>query len=366
MRFSIFLTPRSMSPNDDHSILERAARFVVESEEMGFDAVFCPDHHFTGYSPMGADPFMYHAYLAGQLKRMYFGFSVVTLGLHHPVRVVERLNLLDQITKGRVLMGMGRGTTPEEAVGFGVRFQDSADRLEENFQIALQLWNRKSDDPPTIFETPSYKGAVVQRIVPESYRKPHPMMMTVAGRESSIARAVKYGLSAFIPDFMGERPAPGHPTDVFTRALTTYRDGLRAADHPPELVEECLGWTTHTYQCVHVAESDDQAREELQEILTAYQAAIDRETPYNKQAEQISGVDLPHQLNALTEKWVDNWCLWGSPDKVAEELARYADLGIGNVLCSFTNGPGTERRWALAKQSRDLFASEVMPRFRGR
>ena len=64
-----------------------------------------------GYGPMGCDPFLYHAYLAGQLKRMRFGFSVVTGSLHHPVRFVERMNLLDQLTKGRLLVGIGSGTT---------------------------------------------------------------------------------------------------------------------------------------------------------------------------------------------------------------------------------------------------------------
>lgn len=364
MRFSIFVTPRSMSAADDHAIMSRMTQFVIDSEALGFDAVFCPDHHFTGYAPMGADPFMFHAYLAGQLKRMYFGFSVLTLGLHHPVRFVERINMLDQLTQGRVLLGMGRGTTPEESIGFGIPFQESADRLEENLQIAMDLWQRKEGDPPTIFDTPAYKGTVVQRIVPEPYRKPHPMMMTVAGRPSSIERAARYGLSAFIPDFMGPRPAPGHPTENFGKAINAYRDALQAAGHPDELVAECLGWTTHTYQCVHVAETDEQARAELDEILESYQSAINREKPYNKIAEQMCGLDLPDAADARTDAWIDSWCLWGSPAKVAEELKRYAGHGIGNILCSFTNGPATERRWQLAERSRDLFVREVMPQFR--
>lgn len=363
MRFSIFLTPRSMSRADDHAIFEDTAKFVIDCEDKGFDAVFCPDHHFTGYAPMGADPFMFHAYLAGQLKRMYFGFSVMTLGLHHPVRFVERINMLDQLTKGRVLLGMGRGTTPEEAIGFGIPFQESADRLEENFNIALELWNRKEGDPPTVFETPGYKGTVVQRIVPEPYRKPHPMMMTVAGRPSSIERAAQHGLSAFIPDFMGPRPAAGHPTEMFGNAMKAYRTALEAAGHPDALVAECLGWTTHTYQCVHVAETDKQARAELDEILESYQSAIDREKPFNKLAEQICGLDLPPPPDARSDAWINSWCLWGSPAKVTEELSRYAAHGVGNILCSFTNGPATKRRWELAEQSRDLFAREVMPQF---
>jgi alkanesulfonate monooxygenase SsuD/methylene tetrahydromethanopterin reductase-like flavin-dependent oxidoreductase (luciferase family) len=364
MRFSIFATPRSMSPADDRAILKRMTQFILDSEAQGFDAVFCPDHHFTGYSPMGADPFMYHAYLAGQLKRMYFGFSVLTLGLHHPVRFVERINMLDQLTDGRVLLGMGRGTTPEETIGFGVPFQESGDRVEENLQIAMELWARQPGDPPMHFETPTYKGSIVQRIVPEPYRKPHPMMMGVAFRESSIDRAAKHGFSAFVPGYRTDEDVQGEPPKVFVSNLAKYRQALAAAGHSAELEAECLGWTTHTRQCVHVAETDKQAREELQFILEQYQAAIDREAPFNKAAEAISGVDLPPPPDALSQNWIDTWCLWGSPGKVKEELQTYADLGVGNVLCSFTNGPATERRWSLAEQSRDLFAREVMPHFK--
>src|ERR1044071_6209183 len=65
MRFSIFLTARSMHPDQDATIIGAMTDFALHAEELGFDAVFCPDHHFTGYGPMGCDPFLNQAYLAG-------------------------------------------------------------------------------------------------------------------------------------------------------------------------------------------------------------------------------------------------------------------------------------------------------------
>ena len=67
----------------------------------GFEAVFLPDHHFTGYMPMASDPFIFAAYLAAQLKDMHFGFSVTSIPLHSPVRFVERVNILDQAPRPR-------------------------------------------------------------------------------------------------------------------------------------------------------------------------------------------------------------------------------------------------------------------------
>jgi alkanesulfonate monooxygenase SsuD/methylene tetrahydromethanopterin reductase-like flavin-dependent oxidoreductase (luciferase family) len=115
---------------------------------------------------------------------------------------------------------------------------------------------------------------------------------------------------------------------------------------------------------VHVAESDAQARSELEFIVDQYQQAIDRERPYNKRAEQISGVDLPSAPDARSENWIKAWCLYGSPETVTAELRRYADTGVGNVLLSFTNGPFSEERWRLSQQSIRLFADAVMPHFK--
>jgi len=115
---------------------------------------------------------------------------------------------------------------------------------------------------------------------------------------------------------------------------------------------------------VHIAETDEQARRELEFIVDQYQQAIDRERPYNKRAEQISGVDLPAAADARSGQWIKAWCLYGSPETVTAELQRYAQTGVGNVLLSFTSGPFSEERWRLSQQSIQLFAAEVMPRLR--
>ena len=129
------------------------------------------------------------------------------------------------------------------------------------------------------------------------------------------------------------------------------------------MVRDCLSWTTHTYQFVHVADTDEQAREELEYLLARYQECIEREHVANKKAEQISGVELRDPPDARSEGWIRTWCLYGSPGTVAEQLQPYADLGAGNVLASFTGGPLDDRRRKLTEQSMTLFAAEVMPQF---
>ncbi|MEE3623554.1 LLM class flavin-dependent oxidoreductase [Nitrospirillum sp. BR 11752] len=365
MRFSVFLAGRSLGPQDDKFVIDTLVSHAKEAEALGYDAVFTPDHHFTGYAPMASDPFVFTAFLAGQLKRVHFGFSVTTVPLHHPVRFAERVNLLDQLTEGRLLVGIGSGTTPEEMIGFGVNYKETSRIAQENLDIAEALWAKTTDDPAVEFDTGHYKGQVVQRIVPAPYGdKPHAPLMSVALRPGSADRAAKAGFPAFIPAFTPPQIGGREPLAHVTKYFTYYRDALLAAGHAPDVVAKALAWTTHTYQCVHVAPTDVQAREELELILKSYQAAVDRELVYNKRAEAISDVKIHEAPNALSEDWISTWCLYGSPDTVAAHLRDYADLGIGNVLMSFTNGPLTAERDRLGRASMRLFAEQVMPRFR--
>lgn len=172
--------------------------------------------------------------------------------------------------------------------------------------------------------------------------------------------------AVFMPDhhFTGYAPMSSDPFGQLTHYFTRYRDALLNAGHSDEVVNHCLSWTTHTWQCVHIAPTDEQAREEMLQIMGWYQQAIDREYEYNKRAEEFSGVTLHRHPDCFSEEWIKTWCLYGSPETVAEELERHQQLGIGNVLLGFTNGPLTEERLRLSQQSISLFADQILPRFR--
>ena len=119
---------------------------ALRASQGGFDAIFLPDHHFNGYMPLASDSFIYAAYLSAKMPHMHFGFSVVSVPLHHPVRFAERVNLLDQITGGKLLVGVGSGTTPEEMIGFAVNYKDASALAEKNLAIAEELWAKRMDD----------------------------------------------------------------------------------------------------------------------------------------------------------------------------------------------------------------------------
>lgn len=364
MRFSVFLNGRTTAPEQDRQFILDTIDHAGRAEALGFDAVFLPDHHFTGYMPVASDPMMFAAYLSARFPKLHFGFSVTSVPLHSPVRFVERVNILDQLTGGKLLVGVGSGTTPEEMIGFGVNYKEASRVAEANLAIAEQLWAKKLSDAPVAFENGPHKGEVLQRIAPAAFTPGHARLMPVAMKESSARRAAKHGWPAFIPAFTPPKIGGTEPLAHATKYFTAYRDMLLSAGHADATVRDALSWTTHTYQCVHIADSDAQAREELEKILTSYQAAVDREKLYGDKAEvDESNTKTDRTPMALTEDWIATWCLYGSAKTVAEHLEPYAALGIGNILCGTTTGPLTPQRLDWANRTLDLLASEVMPRF---
>lgn len=365
MRFSVFLNARSMNAADDRQLIKDLEAHSLRASDRGFDAIFMPDHHFNGYMPIASDSFMFASYLAAKLPEMHFGFSVVSVPLHHPVRFVERINILDQLTDGKLLVGVGSGTTPEEMIGFGVNYKESKDISDNNLEIAEALWAKGMEDPAVEIDNGPHHGRVLQRIAPAPYSPGHAPLMPVAMKEASSRRAAKNGWPAFIPAFTPPKIGGTEPFLHVKKWFDIYKGFLLEAGHDVAVLERALGWTTHTYQVVHVAETDEQAREELEVILRSYQDAVERENAFNRRAEADDANKKSDSTpDALSDDWIGTWCLYGSPETVIEHLKPYEELGIGNILCGTTTGPLTEERLRLGNQTLDLMSSKVMPAFK--
>ncbi|KPI11985.1 luciferase family protein [Actinobacteria bacterium OK074] len=357
MRFSLIHFPRSTGPQEDRWIIDAMTEQSLWADAHGFGAVFLPEHHFTGYSPLSSDPFQYAAYLAPQLRRAHLGMAVAVLPAHHPVRLVEQMNQLDQLTRGRVIFGIGSGGLAEEVIGFGVEVEDqTGGMLAENLDIALRLWAKRREDPPVRFRTAYYKGVVLDRIVPAPYRQPHPLLAGVAMREQSIVRTARNGWPAFLVSFGGYDKVAGR--------LLAYRRELAAAGHAPEVLARCMDWTTLTLQIVQISDTRERALAELRARLAKLEAHHDRRADLHQRAAEIAGTGTGlRRPDYTSDEYIAQWCVYGTPDEVAEQIRPYADLGIGTVMLSFNNAPYDQEELAATRRSMRLFVDEVMPRF---
>src|SRR3954451_6518715 len=111
MKFGNFLFPDSRDPERDGQVIDETLREAMLSDDLGIDVVWLGEHHFDGICAY-ADPIGFGGALAIALKRAGLGFAVLQTSLHHPIRLAEQLAVLDNLTKGRLIVGLGRAAAP--------------------------------------------------------------------------------------------------------------------------------------------------------------------------------------------------------------------------------------------------------------
>lgn len=342
-------------PDEDERIIDLAVEQSIWIAKLGYHPWYT-DHHFRG--PWHSNPLQFAAYIAPQLPPdRYMGFGVLSLPLYHPVRLVESMNLLDQLTKGKVLFGVGSGWRGIEPEGLGVdaEYHGSGRAAEDTLNVMERLWVLRNGEPEYTFEVGSNRGTIKRRIMPAPYTKPHPTMIRTASREAGLVTAGNRGWPAFLGIFGAD----------LNKQTRLYRQALTAANHPADVIETCLRWCTYDCLSVVVAKTDEEA------------SALERQA----QAEQMSirgrfikrfgglfgpvmkaqpGQSVPSSFAAggdMEEGIV------GSPDTVAKKIQQLADGGINHVLLRFIGEWSGETRH-ISENSMRLFADEVMPRFK--
>ena len=113
----IFQNPGEQIPDKD--AYARDLHLAMQAEPLGFQSIWSVEHHFTDYT-MCPDVFQFLTYMAAKTEHIQLGSMVCVLPWHDPVRVAEQISMLDNLSDGRVILGMGRGTGRVEFDGFGV------------------------------------------------------------------------------------------------------------------------------------------------------------------------------------------------------------------------------------------------------
>ncbi|MCY4310823.1 MAG: LLM class flavin-dependent oxidoreductase, partial [Rhodospirillaceae bacterium] len=130
----IFQNPGKRQP--DHVVWEDELAMVDLIDPLGFDSVWATEHHITDYI-MSPDPLQFLAYAAGRTKTAKLGTMVVVLPWREPFRTTAQVAMLDTISGGRVIFGMGRGAGRCEFEGFGIPMNESRARFVECAEMIL-------------------------------------------------------------------------------------------------------------------------------------------------------------------------------------------------------------------------------------
>src|SRR6266849_4385149 len=144
MRFGWLTLAHSPSPDGDHAAIEEQLEQASAAETLGFDSVWLTEHNFTGEA-VYCDPIPFASALAARTSRVRIGFAVIQLALRHPIRLAVQLALLDNRSRGRLDVGVGRGTlyNEYEFVGYGLRSDDSRERSAEALEVLTRAWTEE-------------------------------------------------------------------------------------------------------------------------------------------------------------------------------------------------------------------------------
>lgn len=115
---------------DDADMVREQMRLADLAEPLGYDALWPPEHHFTDYSAC-PDNIAFLTWLAGRTERIRLGTGAVIVPWNDPLRVAERIVLLDHLSGGRALLGLGRGLARVEYRSFGIDMDESRARFDE-------------------------------------------------------------------------------------------------------------------------------------------------------------------------------------------------------------------------------------------
>jgi alkanesulfonate monooxygenase SsuD/methylene tetrahydromethanopterin reductase-like flavin-dependent oxidoreductase (luciferase family) len=293
-------------------------------------------HHFRG--PWHSAPLQFAACVAPQLPPERHLGGVLGVPHHHPVRLVEQMNLLHQLTKGRALFGVGSGFRGIEPAGAGLEeeYHGSGRATRDSLAVMERLWDFRTGDVPYEFATPAWRGRIVKRITPAPYRRRRPMLTRTARTEEATLEAARRGSPVFLGTF---------GMDVATQP-PLYREALTAAGHPREVVAECLRWSTVDWLSVVVAARDEdapglvaQARAEQAELRRRFVAQ--------------TGYTVPGPDDAIP-------AIAGGPETIAAHVRELQDLGVNHLLLRFLGEWHGSTRW-ISDQSMRLFSEQVMP-----
>jgi alkanesulfonate monooxygenase SsuD/methylene tetrahydromethanopterin reductase-like flavin-dependent oxidoreductase (luciferase family) len=173
---------------DDHAVIEETIEQCILADEMGFDAVWFVEHHFLTTFSGSPCPEVIFGALSRLTKRIRLGFGVSVLPYHHPVRVAERVAMVDQLSHGRVEFGTGR-SAPYEQIGMGIDPRATREMWDESLSMIPKIWSSDYFE----FEG-KFWNVPPRQVLPKPYQKPHPPIWVAALQPATYEIAAQKGI----------------------------------------------------------------------------------------------------------------------------------------------------------------------------
>jgi alkanesulfonate monooxygenase SsuD/methylene tetrahydromethanopterin reductase-like flavin-dependent oxidoreductase (luciferase family) len=294
------------------------------ADQVGFNNLWFVEHHFlTGFSGSPSQDAMFGA-LSRITKQIRIGYGVCILPYHHPVRVAERVALLDQLTDGRIELGTGRSNAYEQT-GLGLDPRDTRSLWDESITMLPKIWT--SDE----FE---WKGkhwnVPKRRVLPKPYQQPHPRMYLACTSPDSFRLAAQKGI--------GVLSSASYAVNVLADLVQIYREALKDAEPVGEFITDFWGNNVHAFCDDDDQYAKDLAAESMKTFFGPGKPYIQgRINAYEELLEAWGGI--PDHLQADFGRWLRQ----SDEDhkKMAQEVGISLDAGPGAARAAFAQLDGT-------------------------
>jgi alkanesulfonate monooxygenase SsuD/methylene tetrahydromethanopterin reductase-like flavin-dependent oxidoreductase (luciferase family) len=331
---------RQVPQQSDTDAFAQGLAQAEDAERWGLDAIWLAEIHQQANRSVMSVPMTVASAIAARTSRIKIGTAVQVLPLCHPLRLAEESATVDQISRGRLLLGVGRSGNPRAYAAYGVPYSESRERFYETLDILKLAWTQPSFSYEGKFH--SFNEA---RAVPRPYQQPHPPIRIAGASEDTFPVLGKLGYPLFVAVRSGS--LVGLAPD-----LKAYREAYKAAGHPGK-------GDVHLRLTLHVAETDALAREQAEpSIMLGYRKLITQleGSPNKRRRAELEEVRTITYADVLRDKVVI-----GGPDYVAGRLRQLQEeLGIDGILAELNFGGTVPSEQMM--QSLRLLCQEVRPR----
>ncbi len=351
MKFGSFVLLQCPEWKSDKEVFDEVVEQAIFSEEIGLDSIWLAEHHFSRYS-LASDPMVLAAHIAAKTKRIKIGLAVAVLPFHNPVKLAEQAAMVDLLSDGRLIMGVGRGYQRQEFERMNMDIAESRGRFEEALEIMKLAWTK---------EEFSYDGRYYQvpsmSVYPRPLQKPHPpIAVATSGTRETMQWIAQQGLpfisGGAFPEMEGVR-----------KRIDTYVEDSRAAGWSDEHIEEAVANSPFSRR-FYVAESDEDAFERPRKHIMWFHNALLQQglpkTPPSAAHEAAYKEHLERMRARATQSYEDIWAqeIYATPEKVVTALKEHAAYGIKHLVLWFNLG-GMSREMVMGSMTR--FAEHVLP-----
>jgi alkanesulfonate monooxygenase SsuD/methylene tetrahydromethanopterin reductase-like flavin-dependent oxidoreductase (luciferase family) len=324
------------SGGDPADTYERHLRVAEFADQAGFDRYHLAEHHGTPLG-MAGSPNVFLAAVASRTRRIRLGPLVTLPPVYHPLRQLEDTAMLDQLSRGRYDLGVGRGAVSFELTYFGVEAAETRELLDESLAILIQGFTiGRVDHEGKHYAIKDYRVQVPAR------QRPYPPLWYATRNAETMPWLGQQNVNV-VSWALGADPSPG--LQAYRAAQAAHRDDPSRLN--AHVVQPRVGLMGHVY----VADTDDQARREAGEALKVWGESFNHLWVHYQGQPRF-----PVDLDAMMER---NMAIVGSPAAARVQAQRWLDTTGANLIDgAFAFGNLTTNQ---ILHSLDLFNRDVRP-----